>query len=738
MGFNPSSLQLEAVAAVVAPQGKRGADPIGEPLEEVRTRLLELTAALGRHLDEHAAPLLEAAQKQLRQSYCRIGIVGQVKAGKSTFINALVQQPRLLPTDINPCTAVVTLLNFRSAATPPEHAAVFTMFSADEWSELADGGGFLRELTQRLVPSFHPELLRVQLEFMRSRAERRLGSNFRKLLGQCHRFKEITPERLADYVSAGDDPDATGAGARPQFSDITRTAELFVRDGPFAFPTTLIDTPGTNDPFLVRDEITRRCLENPDMFVFVLSALQPLSPSDISMLRLLNGLHKDRIVVFINRLDQVADPATEGAAIKAAVEQRLRREFPALDIPVIIGSAWVGNLAHQILQSDPTGDLDPSLKSALEKLGLPAYAPAEGERARLAAALQKLSGMAEVSSTISRLMCAGGSAILFRQLAACLLELARSAEISARSELASIERLQAARRAETSALAARIAEEQQSLGQFQVRAQAIEATFRDIEEHLADIIHRGAGALRNDLQHIARGFSEEQAELMLHSLEHGRTSRSWACDVGPLRERLEETYLDAFQRMAGDITRVERFLYPQLEVIAGKLLPDAPDAFRAQPVAPLEPIPCEPLSARVALDLGAPWWKLWFAARPSPQERAQHLRQLIREEFYPVIDALVRLAETRLAERVRDAIARANALGDSMLAGIDKRKERLAAQYDLLSGGADKGAVRRLQDEQDRRAEALRDTKAACAACGEELAQLMELLDTAAVEPGAA
>jgi hypothetical protein len=183
MGFNPSSLQREAVAASVARDENRHEDLIGRSLEDVRRRLTRLIAEAGSHLDEHAAPLLEEAQRQLRQACCRIGIVGQVKAGKSTFINALVQQPHLLPTDINPCTAVVTLLNFRNGAAPPEHAAVFKMFSADEWSNLAEGGGILRELTQRLVPSFHPELLRAQLEFMRKRAERRLGPSFHELLG---------------------------------------------------------------------------------------------------------------------------------------------------------------------------------------------------------------------------------------------------------------------------------------------------------------------------------------------------------------------------------------------------------------------------------------------------------------------------------------------------------------------------------------------------------------------------
>ena len=59
----------------------------------------------------------------------------------------------------------------------------------------------------------------------------------------------------------------------------------------------------------MRDEITRRSLENPDVYVFVISALQPLSAADIYMLRLLNGLHKDRIVVFINRADQLPTPA---------------------------------------------------------------------------------------------------------------------------------------------------------------------------------------------------------------------------------------------------------------------------------------------------------------------------------------------------------------------------------------------------------------------------------------------
>ena len=53
--------------------------------------------------------------------------------------------------------------------------------------------------------------------------------------------------------------------AEGEFSDITKCADIFLDLGAFSFPTVLIDTPGVNDPFLVRDEITRQNLELADI-----------------------------------------------------------------------------------------------------------------------------------------------------------------------------------------------------------------------------------------------------------------------------------------------------------------------------------------------------------------------------------------------------------------------------------------------------------------------------------------
>ena len=86
---------------------------VGAPLEEVRTRLIAIAARLEPHLEPQAMPIVVQARRVLADQTCRIAVIGQIKAGKSSFINVFTQRPDLLPTDINPWTAVVTSLRSR-------------------------------------------------------------------------------------------------------------------------------------------------------------------------------------------------------------------------------------------------------------------------------------------------------------------------------------------------------------------------------------------------------------------------------------------------------------------------------------------------------------------------------------------------------------------------------------------------------------------------------------------------
>lgn len=52
-----------------------------------------------------------SASRNLRQGVFRLLVLGDMKRGKSTFLNALIGE-NLLPSDVNPCTALLTILRY--------------------------------------------------------------------------------------------------------------------------------------------------------------------------------------------------------------------------------------------------------------------------------------------------------------------------------------------------------------------------------------------------------------------------------------------------------------------------------------------------------------------------------------------------------------------------------------------------------------------------------------------------
>ncbi|NEP09880.1 MAG: dynamin [Symploca sp. SIO2C1] len=56
---------------------------------------------------------LSLASQNLRQGVFRLLVLGDMKRGKSTFLNALIGE-NLLPSDVNPCTALLTVLRYGS------------------------------------------------------------------------------------------------------------------------------------------------------------------------------------------------------------------------------------------------------------------------------------------------------------------------------------------------------------------------------------------------------------------------------------------------------------------------------------------------------------------------------------------------------------------------------------------------------------------------------------------------
>lgn len=275
----------------------------------------------------------------------KVAVIGQVKAGKSTFMNAFLHQHDFLPSDVNPWTSVVTNIRI-NLESDPAYGASFEFFSEEDWNEIIEGSTKIRALTEQLLPGFDTEVLKRQTEEMRDRAQRRLGNHYRALLGTSHEYDFLSADLLKRYVCAGPGSDeGLERESLGRYAAITKVANVYMRNPQFAVPLILTDTPGVNDPFLVRDEFTCRSLDKSDVFVVVLSAHQALTNVDVALIRMLAEQDTKDVIIYINRIDELDDYNVEVPRVIKDVRERLAAAVPDMEFSVVAGSAYMADMA---------------------------------------------------------------------------------------------------------------------------------------------------------------------------------------------------------------------------------------------------------------------------------------------------------------------------------------------------------------------------------------------------------
>ncbi len=83
-------------------------DKIAQTIDKAE---IDGSAASGKLSLERDIEDIKVASKNLRQGVFRLLVLGDMKRGKSTFLNALIGE-KILPSDVNPCTAVLTVLRY--------------------------------------------------------------------------------------------------------------------------------------------------------------------------------------------------------------------------------------------------------------------------------------------------------------------------------------------------------------------------------------------------------------------------------------------------------------------------------------------------------------------------------------------------------------------------------------------------------------------------------------------------
>ena len=623
---------------------------------------------------------------ELNHLTCRIAFIGQVKAGKSSFINAFVRRPGLLPTDINPWTTAVTHLHFGCLDQPSGVASQFTFFAPDEWEQLTHGGGRIRELTQRLVPGFEVDQLEQHVHAMRRRSEARLGSRIGDILGQTHAFPTISKDILERYVCSGL-PDGTGeqksnAGI---YSDVVKKADLYFDSSEFGLPTSIIDTPGTNDPFLVRDEITRRTLEAADIYIVMLTARQALSSADVALLRILRGLQKDRIAVFINRIDELSDVARDCPAIIEHVRAGLRREFPMAEIPVVAGSALWAETAMAGSELDAERMLTENVKAYAAFLSEPTGGRS-GERAL--EALWMCSGLSMLAAVLVDITLRSRTAHTLRHVCRSFIQLGRVGHNATEQAIAIVEkeaRESASRR-----------QESEELREIEVEVARNEQLHAGLQELLGDLRLKIDGIIEPHcarMLEVLRGtittFSDTECDKLRRALALGHRAPIKPCETSELRRQLEESYLHSYRAVAGEIDALEARVLPQLQQLLSKYNPSWTQRYEEINGSRLAELPSlGALSQAVALDLGAPWWKRWWATRSRQQEQVEVLARLIRDDFYPIVSDLVEAARTHLKDRQELALRKLSLIYMGLMEFLQEQNTRGQARARHLRSSA--------------------------------------------------
>ena len=255
---------------------------------------------------------LKAEIKRAEEQKLTIGVIGQMKAGKSTFLNSFIFGDTILPAATSPMTASLSYITYG-----PEKKLVAEFYTPDEWAELCNTAQLPIEEGQESTAQ--GSKIKAAQELV-AKAEK--ISQLNSFLGKT---KEDSFSNLIDYV-----------GADGKYIAITKAVTLYY---PLEYlkGVEIVDTPGFNDPIVSREERTRQFLKQADVSLLLLYAGRAFDASDRDILfKDVRNCGIGKILVGVNKYDTIVAQGETPAGITQNTEQALRQAaYEAQDEAII-------------------------------------------------------------------------------------------------------------------------------------------------------------------------------------------------------------------------------------------------------------------------------------------------------------------------------------------------------------------------------------------------------------------
>ncbi|WP_425074891.1 dynamin family protein [Sagittula sp. S175] len=571
---------------------------------------------------------IERVLDRIRSFEPSVSVIGQVKAGKSTLLNALIGEVGLLPSDVNPWTSVITALHLNSRYRPPRTRALFRFFDAQEWDRLVATGGRLGEMAERAGFAREADDVRAQVTEMRHTTEARLGDQFASLLGDSHAYPDLDKDTIDRYICYGDPEDMAEGAQEGVYADLTKSADLYVDLPGLPRGLCLRDTPGVNDTFMMREQITLNAISDSRVCVVVLSAHQALSTMDVALLRIICAVEAREVLIFVNRIDELQDPPAEMRRITDSIRKTLSRMGLPEGVEILFGSGYWANCA---LGTECT--MTPTARAALARMpGL--FDLSTDDSLRTAA--MEASGVPALHRAIARRVVEGPGKAL---LADVQTEIDAIADMSETVENIAAQGSSAARAgfgpAELSLKAADVRDA--ALHGFDTRVKALREQLRErLERGQETFVQSAIGALQSHID----VYGEFDA---------------WKHDPTSLRMAMKTAFTSATAKLRREgETGLDDVLDGMQTILQDDLGVFRDSATIEFPEQPQHKAPTV-LARTLSLDLEGPWWrKFWkFGSKRAAEKR---YAAMIEAEIAPLIDELITGFFDPAVQRTRDIV----------------------------------------------------------------------------------
>lgn len=222
---------------------------------------------------------LEEIKEKLEKDTLIIGVIGQMKCGKSTFLNSFIFEDDILPAAITPMTAALSVITYGE-----KQKIVAEFYTIDEWAEQKQQAS--RSL-EDAVSNLDESKIMAAKELVEKSAN--LGSSLSTYLGKT---QEDTFENLIEYV-----------GADGKFISITKSVTIYYPKD-YLKGVEIVDTPGFNDPIVSREERTKEFLKKADVVLMMLYAGRPFDATDRDIIfKNVRQCGIGKVLVSINKYD---------------------------------------------------------------------------------------------------------------------------------------------------------------------------------------------------------------------------------------------------------------------------------------------------------------------------------------------------------------------------------------------------------------------------------------------------